>query len=649
MANQYSHIDALGIYLTGASYVGATQKDAAASLGGKRGANRVQRLGAIVSDPIAPIIVLDAFGSNGAGDGVLKAYSTSSVLWTPPGGTVGTAVTIADGETKLVEGNDADKAILIARDGATGLAGSMSLSLAGQYNNVIGLGNAANADRVAGITTYRAMMLRADGLDLSDIYIWIDSAPGVSLALEAPSSGDIQTIADEETAPSGLSWNSGTTYGTGLNLASLTAGNVYGLWIRRTIAPGASVAAYVQNSINVRFTVGGVTYDDVLRGLYRIEDTTLAQYELYVGVDNDPDFDAAPADTSTGEAFAYALTPPGSGTREYRWAIRKRNEYDLTSLNINTRSIFINSTGGEESSSITAPADVSVTDADGGYVRVRATYSAEGDEDPADTWAVYYRGDGTDPVPGVDTPSTSAMSAPAYFGGTRKVLNTTVGPFPEGAVAHVIVRARRSADSEESTNTTASTITVGTMDPLIPQYRAGFLGISNQQRLTPETLSETTTTYDIGNNVRCVMNPGVTQLLVGSTVIWQIKYDGAWPDNNGFWTVLGVLQESISGAPSDTPVDVVSATEMYVTVEGIRRMKLDLTAGTISIGALRQGASEIVTSRHDDPIAEYGFHTLFQVWDPATWDRVTVASLDTSGILSIAVPWKQCSSTGDFL
>jgi len=648
MPDQYAHIDALGIYLTGAGYAGETQNDATASLGGIRSGTRVKRLAALVSDPIPPIIVLDAFGGNGTGNGTLVADTSDSVQWTAPSGTIGTAVSMANGEIKLVEDNDADKAVLVYRASADSLAGRMTLALSAPYNNVIGLSNVANADRVSGITTYRGMMLKADGLDLSDVYIWIETAPGVHVALEAPSSGAIQTIADEETAPSGLSWNNGTTYGTGLHLASLTAGSVYGLWIRRVISAAASVEAYVKNSINVRFTVDGVTYDDMLRGLYRIEDTTADPYELYIGVDDDPDFDAAPADTSTGVAFSYALTPPGSGIREYRATVRERNVYDLVGLNIYTRSIWINSTGGEEPSTITAPYDVSLTDGDGGLVEVRARYSAESDDDPGDTWAIYYRGDATDPTPGVDTPDTSSMTAPAYFGGTAKYLNATIGPFPEGATVHVIVRARRASDSEESSNTTASTITVGTMDPLIPQWRGAFLGESNLQRLGPETFSEDTTTYDVTENVRCVMNAGVTQFLVGSTIIWQIKYDGANPENNGFWTTLGILQETISGAASETPVDTVSATEIYVSVEDVRRLKIDLSANTISIAALWQVTGDVVTSRDDDPIVEFDFHTLFQVYDPYVQDRVTVASLDTDGVLSLAVPWRQCSSTGDF-
>ena len=76
----------------------------------------------------------------------------------------------------------------------------------------------------------------------------LEPVPGLRLALEAPSaqpSGFVQTIADEDTAPTGRTWKHGTSAADAdaLEVPALSAGQIYGLWMaRRTVAAAAAVA-----------------------------------------------------------------------------------------------------------------------------------------------------------------------------------------------------------------------------------------------------------------------------------------------------------------------------------------------------------------------------------------------------------------------
>ena len=82
--------------------------------------------------------------------------------------------------------------------------------------------------------------------------VWISAevAGGASIAIGIDttaasavgnSSAQGLQIADESTAPSGVSFSSPTSKGTGLSLGDLAAGNVKAIWIRRTAANSAAL------------------------------------------------------------------------------------------------------------------------------------------------------------------------------------------------------------------------------------------------------------------------------------------------------------------------------------------------------------------------------------------------------------------------
>jgi hypothetical protein len=70
----------------------------------------------------------------------------------------------------------------------------------------------------------------------------------IRIAVEAPSNkstGYVQLITNESTAPTGLSWTANFTFAAGLSIGTLAAGEFYGVWTRRKIPVGAGASSGV--------------------------------------------------------------------------------------------------------------------------------------------------------------------------------------------------------------------------------------------------------------------------------------------------------------------------------------------------------------------------------------------------------------------
>ncbi len=196
-------------------------------------------------------------------------------------------------------------------------------------------------------------------------------------------------------------------------------------------------------------------YTEEMHGSYRVADTTLEQYEIYIGEDANPDFSAAPAGTSASLPFSQGITPPGAGDTDFRATVRFRNRHNLISLNQYFRSFIVDSNGDLVLPDPSAPQDVALYNVAGLYVRVDATYYRHEDgENAADTWFLYWTDTGVDPNPALDTPIEIAIAPFGPFAQLRYLL----GPFTGGEDIRVLVRVERAGD--ESTNVTVSQIDV---------------------------------------------------------------------------------------------------------------------------------------------------------------------------------------------
>lgn len=86
----------------------------------------------------------------------------------------------------------------------------------------------------------------------------VDAIPGVVCGLDPAgvvTGAAIQTVADENTAPIGVTWNLGITEAGAATVASILAGKQFGVWLWRDIPAGASASPLVQAAFNDKWTV----------------------------------------------------------------------------------------------------------------------------------------------------------------------------------------------------------------------------------------------------------------------------------------------------------------------------------------------------------------------------------------------------------
>lgn len=315
--------DLVRLYLSGAASDGGAQADPQAALGNYRSSTEFDGLGAIMRS-IIPGLRIDHV-AHGNGIGVATLHADGPVAWTPPGGTRGPYVTIANGQTRVLHGlGDPGAYVRVTQTRAIGLDGSATVDVVDIVHGLWDL--VTNTERAAGDTEYRCIVFKCgaggSALDLrfwlallgtaqvvnssgyaasgavtvtcKDTYedwpesgyvenedtgevlyyssrtdtaltvpaggrdVWTDVAggaagseddalrplPGLRIALEAPSAqpaGFFQTIADEDTAPTGLTFKHPTSAADAdaRTLDKLAPGHIGGLWIERKVPAGA--------------------------------------------------------------------------------------------------------------------------------------------------------------------------------------------------------------------------------------------------------------------------------------------------------------------------------------------------------------------------------------------------------------------------
>lgn len=250
-------VDALGLFLTG----GATNTNPDLSLGGLPSSRRVRGLGSIVDYPIVAALRIDnVYPANGEGVGTLSITATGELTWTPPGASAGTPVAVPAGESRIVAGTDANKAVRVFKEaGLTALPStSEAVELVPIMNGALAHANVSHAQRLAGVTTYRAIALVAPGAyGVTDLRLWMppvaDAQAVFSLATETPVAGSIQTIANETTAPTGLSWSTPTSEGSALRIPPISPGSPIGLWIRRVFPASGSMNVKVTFKLSMKY------------------------------------------------------------------------------------------------------------------------------------------------------------------------------------------------------------------------------------------------------------------------------------------------------------------------------------------------------------------------------------------------------------
>lgn len=132
-------------------------------------------------------------------------------------------------------------------DAAASLGGVISSTAApsGIFDNV------SSVEATAGDVEYRCVYIRNGhgSLSLTTAVVWIQAnTPSAQTTVDiglgtAAISGTEQTIANEGTAPTGITWSAAATEGAALAIGDLAAGATRSVWLRRTVTAGAAAAS----------------------------------------------------------------------------------------------------------------------------------------------------------------------------------------------------------------------------------------------------------------------------------------------------------------------------------------------------------------------------------------------------------------------
>ena len=118
----------------------------------------------------------------------------------------------------------------------------------------------SGAESTAGDTEYRGLyVLNNHGsLSMTSTKIWVDSETSHSGAdIEIALAGEgvnatMETIANENTAPSGETFTDSATEGAALSMGTIASGQRYGFWIKRAITAGTAAKTNYSFVIKVK-------------------------------------------------------------------------------------------------------------------------------------------------------------------------------------------------------------------------------------------------------------------------------------------------------------------------------------------------------------------------------------------------------------
>jgi hypothetical protein len=699
-----------------AAAIGDAQEDAQNCLGGIRSGTPVVCLEAQRDMPMTGIQIRYIAGANGPGIGTLRAASANSLTWTPPGGDAGAAVTLTQNVPAILYGDDENQWIEVERISAANLSGSETVLLVDCYDGAVGFGEVATADAVAGEDYYDALFpYIAEDVSVTNLTIWLDAATtGYEVAEEASVSSAIQSIADQNTAPTGVSWNSGTSSGAGINLGNFTLGQDIGVWFHRAISAYASGAAGILVLIHYQFTVGATTYAGVLRNRYHIERTDEAGIGMWVGEDAAPDWEGAYEEFFTEADLDYETTFTASPSHTYYIGFRARNAYGLWETNFETQAFIIDADGALASTPPSAPQDLSVVASEAGRVSITGRYYPVPDgRNRASTFAIWY---GTSsPTP--SHPATAyremarqsgievfALSAGPQFSGTTyyavaKALRfvqvatrcqsagtqlpasgagSIGGVFDDWAAAGTVERKtlvgqvieRFSYSSRTDTlltvgaggralyGTDASASAVGDLLVPVDVVESAASAEANGDTIwqhanvplvhaildsqyavlqTPATGPNETQVIDAGENVYWELTPGNLWFWLDSVLGCRIILDtrnsrsGVYFPND-VWALDKTVE--VSGAAPGVTIDVVSASDVYWVVNGVRRLRFNMGANAIQFYGSETGPdAEIPAVFGQSTTWSRAAETLVNVWNPHRARYEPALSLKNTGAL----------------
>jgi hypothetical protein len=204
----------------------------------------LQSLSAAAPTSITGVTIVDVSPACGAGQAALTYVNAAKTLsFAAPGDTAGAAVDVSAGGTFELYSATAGKYLIAAVTAASlpaaNATGAMPLSLLVEnLFDSLGSGQAQ-----AGRVQYRGLIVKNNSAyAMYGGAVWIASNTPfpddqVEIGIEALANGALQQIANDTTAPSGVTFSLAGSEGAALSLGNLAAGGGYGVWVKRTVTP----------------------------------------------------------------------------------------------------------------------------------------------------------------------------------------------------------------------------------------------------------------------------------------------------------------------------------------------------------------------------------------------------------------------------
>lgn len=119
----------------------------------------------------------------------------------------------------------------------------------------------SNPERTAGITDYRLVYVLNNDTDAGSVIAYVptqlESGRQLAVGVATEAAGvPVSAIANDQTAPAGVSFSTGATVPAGVSLGTIPAGSYRGLWLRRTV--NAATAQDPTNLATVKLEVSRV-------------------------------------------------------------------------------------------------------------------------------------------------------------------------------------------------------------------------------------------------------------------------------------------------------------------------------------------------------------------------------------------------------
>lgn len=172
MSAVLTRADSLRSYLTGAASDGGVQTNPSNSLGHYRSATEAISLGMVITSAISGVTVQFAGGANPVGAGTLTAVDANNLTWKPFGAaSAGPPTTFSGtGDLEIVEALGAAGQYLRISGTTPFVPGSSTVTLSYVPNNQFGFDNVLAADAAAGISHYRASMVRNEAANQVTVF-----------------------------------------------------------------------------------------------------------------------------------------------------------------------------------------------------------------------------------------------------------------------------------------------------------------------------------------------------------------------------------------------------------------------------------------------------------------------------------------------